>query len=359
MSQLTELTKELIKFKTTNDRPEELKRCIEFIESFFSECDVIIKKHESNSKHSLVILLKDTKEPELFLVAHCDVVPADEDMFTPVVKEGSLYGRGSVDNKGSVAVIMHLMKHYATQEKKPSIGLMITTDEEIGSENGVKYLLDLGYSSKFALVLDSGEDYEVVIKEKGLLHVKLSAKGKSAHGSRPWNGENAIDKLIQIYQDIKKKFPDTKPDDRWHKTVNLGKISGGRVVNQVPSKAEMELDMRFVSDKERDEMQNYLENLDAECKILSGGNVLDTDESNKYLQSLKASITKVIGKETKFSKEHGATDARFFAEKNIPSGLLLPQGKNIHAKDEYVKVESLDKVYDILTDFIDNNISTI
>ena len=197
--EVVSLTDQLIRFKTTSDNYLELKRCMRFIEKYFSGCDVVIRKYERNKKPSLVVLFKQTKRLGLFLVGHIDVVPGDDEQFKPIVKSGRLYGRGALDNKVSVTIMMALMRYYSKQNHRPNIGLMITSDEEVGGKNGVEYLLKKqGYSANFGLVLDAGERYEIVTKEKGALHLKLSAKGKEAHGSKPWKGENAIDDLALV-----------------------------------------------------------------------------------------------------------------------------------------------------------------
>lgn len=356
-SELTKLNSELIKFKSTSDRPEELKKIVDFVEDYFSGSDVVVKRYESNKKPSIVVLLEDTKSPKLFLVAHLDVVPAEDSQFEPRVEGDMLYGRGSIDNKGSAAIIISLMKHYSQQDEKPDIGLMLTTDEEIGGKDGARYLVeDEGYSCEFAIVPDGGNDYEVVIKEKGLLHVRIKAKGQGAHGSKQWLGENALDRLIEIYHELRKEFPFTTEEDRWKQTLNLGVMHGGTAANKVAEQAEMELDMRFTSDQEKKRIKDYILNIEGvEVDIMSEGSLFDTDENNPYLHKLKSSVEKIIGRKINFSKEHGASDARHLADANIPSALLEPIGGNIHADEEFVVISSMETVYNILKDFVDEN----
>jgi len=360
-NEIVGLTKQLIRFKTTSDNYLELKKCIRFIEKYFSGCNVIIKKYESNKKPSLIVLFKKTKGAELFLVGHIDVVPASNELFKPIVKVGKMYGRGALDNKVNVAIIMSLMRFYSKQRQRPNIGLMITSDEEVGGKNGVGYLLrKQKYAADFSLVLDAGDNYEIVTQEKGALHVKISTKGRDAHGSRPWKGENAIDKLIDFYLKLKKSFPKTTKQNRWKQTVNLGMIKGGSAVNKVPDYAEMWLDMRFTNEKEKREIIKEIKRTRGiKFEIITDANVLNTNKNNLYVRALKESIEKIIKKKTRFSKEHGASDARFFAYKKIPTALIVPLGHNIHAKEEYVEINSISKVYDILKNFIDNNIGKI
>ncbi|MBW2970648.1 M20/M25/M40 family metallo-hydrolase, partial [Candidatus Woesearchaeota archaeon] len=199
MGEIVEITKQLIEFKTTSENPEELKKCIDFIEDYFKDMELFVHRFNSKKKPSVAVTLQDTKNPELFLAAHCDVVPADDSEFVPEEKDGRLYGRGAIDNKASVAICMRLMKYYSQQNNKPNIGVMFTTDEEIGGKEGVNLLLNNeGYSCKFAIVMDGGENYNIVHRHKGSLHIKMVARGKGTHGSRPWEGDNAIEKLLDF-----------------------------------------------------------------------------------------------------------------------------------------------------------------
>ncbi|NIU59932.1 MAG: peptidase dimerization domain-containing protein, partial [Phycisphaerae bacterium] len=78
-------------------------------------------------------------------------------------------------------------------------GVMITADEEIGGANGARQALK-EIKAEFCIALDGGGLNKIVIKEKGIVKLKLIARGKTAHGARPWLGENAIENLINDYQ---------------------------------------------------------------------------------------------------------------------------------------------------------------
>ena len=75
-------------------------------------------------------------------------------------------------------------------------GIIITADEEIGGANGARQALK-EIKAAFCVALDGGSLKKIVIKEKGIVRLKLVARGKTAHGARPWLGENAIEKLIE------------------------------------------------------------------------------------------------------------------------------------------------------------------
>ena len=137
--EITALLRKLVSFKTTADNPEELSKCIDFVKGFLPKT-LIVKKYVKNKKPSLVITFAKTKNPEIFFACHLDVVPAPDSMFVPRIKGKRMYARGSYDDKGSAAALICLMRDFAKEGKKPSVGLILTTDEEIGEKTEWDFL---------------------------------------------------------------------------------------------------------------------------------------------------------------------------------------------------------------------------
>ncbi|MDI1352580.1 MAG: M20/M25/M40 family metallo-hydrolase, partial [bacterium] len=135
---------------------------------------------------------------KLWLVAHIDVVPADPNMFTLAVKDHRIVGRGVLDMKLGVAYYIEFLKELgASNLKNYDIGVMLTSDEEVGGMNGVRYLLDeQGYRGKIGFLPDGGFDWKIEEAAKGILWIKIKVHGVASHGSRPWLGVNAINNLI-------------------------------------------------------------------------------------------------------------------------------------------------------------------
>jgi Acetylornithine deacetylase/Succinyl-diaminopimelate desuccinylase and related deacylases len=191
---MKELLIELIKFKTTAQRTNELKSIIDFVENYLKETNLIIKKYEKNNKFSLVATFKDTKHPKIFFVGHLDVVDAKDELFNPKIEGNIIKGRGAIDMKGPSAVLIELFKELSKENKNYDIGLMLTTDEEIGSQNGVEYLLnEENYSCDFAIIPDGGFNFNIINRENVFYIFRVISKGKSAHGSESWEGINAIE----------------------------------------------------------------------------------------------------------------------------------------------------------------------
>ena len=358
--EIVKLLSDLIKIKSLDRNPQGLQEVVRYCKNFLEGLPLKIHEYEKSGKPSLVITFGETKRPKVFFVGHLDVVDAEEDQFKPKIEGDRLYGRGALDMKGPDAIMLFLFRKLAEEGLKPDIGLMLTTDEEVGSDNGVRYLLfDEGWSSDFALIPDGGENFKLIIAEKGVLHVKLTARGKAAHGSRVWEGVNALDALINFYNDFKKEFPQEPCGDpeHWHNTINLGRFEGGNSVNRVADKGEMYLDIRFVEPWTSDKMLDHLREKAStygieEVELISRGEVMNTSPDEPHLVKFRKVASEVLGRGVELSKEHGATDGRFFAEKGIPVAITYPIGANIHGRDEWVDLNSLETLYRIMYAFV-------
>lgn len=349
---LVKMTSELMRFKTTKDNYDEKKSIISFVKEQFKEKKVFIREFEKNKNPSLVITLGRGRKPKIFLNGHLDVVPADDQEYTAKIGKRRIYGRGSGDMKAACAVMIEVMKHFSACKKRPSLGLMLTTDEEVGGKDGVEYLLkNKKFSSDLAIIPDGGTDLKnIVLKEKGVLHLKIKAYGKSAHGSRPFLGENAVEKLIKSYLRLRKVIPELT-EKRWQNTMNLGKFSGGDTVNKVPDWAEMYLDIRYTQKADKDDIIRKIKKIVPIFEIISEGAPF-IQNKHRHIKSFKKVMERNIGQKVLFSRVEGASDARYFSEMGIPAIITKIKAKNIHSRGEWVDIREMGVFYDSLVEFI-------
>ncbi len=179
--------------------------------------------------------------PELVFSTHFDCVPP---FVTSRVEGDSLYGRGSCDAKGILAAqVLAAERLRAGGERR--VGLVFVVGEERGSDGA-----RMANSHRLAegcryLVNGEPTDGRLASATRGILRVKLSAKGRPAHSSRPELGESAIDKLLDALVRLREQ---TLPDDpvlgRTHYAIGL--ISGGIAPNVISPHAEAELMFRTV-----------------------------------------------------------------------------------------------------------------
>ncbi|MFA5185501.1 MAG: M20/M25/M40 family metallo-hydrolase [Patescibacteria group bacterium] len=349
---ILETTCDLIRFRTTPDNPAEIERCLSYARDFLKTAGWMTEDFVNNGTKSLYA--GSNREPKILFAAHLDVVPAEEVQFGPKEINGRLYGRGALDMKSGTAVLLHLLAEIGP---RPEIGLILTTDEETGGFNGTKFVLEQGIMPKVVILPDGGKDWQnIVHKEKGVLWVKVVAQGKPAHGSVPWQGENAILKLNKALESITSGFlPHAEhPDDHWVATCNIGKIEGGTASNKVAETASAVCDIRLTENDNPDGVFEKLvssmpEGINLE-KLLDEPLVF-VPQDNPIIQ-VYAEAIKTQGGNPKFTLDYGSSDARFFTPQNIPVILSQPTGDGHHGIDEWVDIASIQKYHDTVREFI-------
>lgn len=352
MRELVELTKKLMTFPTTHTRPDEIRRCADFIESYLKSVPVQVTRMDCDGIPSLWVLPSSDRVPVL-LMSHIDVVDAPTSLFQPVERDGRLYGRGSIDDKYAVALSLVLlsrqMKELGAQGKGQEalpFGILITGDEEVGGYRGAREALP-HIPADFAIALDGGSLHEIIVKEKGILRLHLIAQGRTAHGARPWLGRNAIEILMDDLSAVKALFA-MQTEDHWHRTLNIGLIQGGVSVNQVPDKAEARLDIRYTENDDPDALVEAIRE-----KVRSRVDVVEREplffgETAGPVQTLLTLVPKA-----RLGRAHGASDARFLSQFGIPGIVWGADGEESqHAENEHVVIDSIVRLYETLDRFV-------
>ncbi len=357
---LIKTTFDLIKFPSEPENLQAKLDIINFIKDKFKDKPVFIREFTSNHQPSILITLEETLNPQILLYAHLDVVPAPETEFNPQIKNGKIYGRGAGDMKSSAAVILELFLSYLDQDKKPSIGLMFTCDEEVGGFDGTKHMLEEGVSCELCIMPDSSKGTDTLITyQKGVSIIKVWAHGRSAHGSRPHLGSNAIEKVIKDLTKIRKLFK-RKQKKNTRTTLNIGTIKGGEQTNQIPEYAEATLDIRYEDPTHFYKIFKKIKKYTIQnSEIMFSGSPFICDLKNPLIQNYISSTKKVLDKNPFFEKESGTSDARFFYEKNIPVIVTGIEKENSHSLNENCSIDDMVNFYNILKDFIDTHVDTI
>lgn len=342
-----EWLRQLIEFRTVSGKKEEMRRLYEWVLKRVEGYGLKVERVEKEGVESLILATKSLKRPKVLLQAHVDVVPAGEVMFHPRVEEGRLYGRGANDMKHAVAVYLSLLEkwHRKGVLGGMNVGVMLTSDEEVGGFKGVGYLVERGYGGEVVFLPDGGDNWGVVLEEKGVYHFKLKAKGKAAHGSRVWQGENAGDKLIRVYERLRRNFECSDPENHWHHTLNLGKMEGGDATNKVMEEAVFYLDLRHTAAVRKEEIEKMIREAigdegGVEVEESVYGSPLFVDKENKYVR-LWTQVLEQRGIKWHYHRGHGASDGRFFSAKGMPVVMSKMACGGLHTEEEWVDLESL------------------
>lgn len=339
LNEIIENTKKLMSYKTIKENYNEFIEAHKYIKEQLK--DFYIEEYTINNYQNLVISNTKDKHLDIIFCAHLDVVPADS--YEGKIVDDKLYGRGSIDMKGQLSVVISLLKNNKTNKK---IAFIITSDEEIGGACCEEIMKN--YTADLAVVPDASSDFNLIIEEKGLLQIEVTAKGISHHASEPTKGENAILKLYDIYNEILKIYPIPK-EDEYLPTVNLSKIIGGKANNAVPDEATMTLDIRNNKEITHEEILKNIKSISSvsSIKILNQGNIFQVDPNNPKIKDYMENANKILKREVKLEKCHATSDGVYFSEKNIPTILTNPKGDDWHGPGEYVEIESLYTLYEL------------
>lgn len=193
----------------------------------------------------------------MLVLLHTDVVPsgAPSDWkfapFAPFEKDGKLYGRGVLDDKGPLVAAFAALRILKAHEGQINGAFTFGAvgDEEVGIGVGLPYLIEQGLiQCTDAVIPDiAGNMREINVAEKGRLLLKVKGRGRQAHAMEPARGVNAINAMARFLVALQ----NTRLRHRAHPilggpTVNAGLVRGGVAPNAVPADCEATLDIRYV-----------------------------------------------------------------------------------------------------------------
>ena len=351
--EIIELTAELIEKETVNPPGNEYL-AKEVIVSSLERLKARIEIIEGEKGRPNILGYLGEGEPSVAIIAHLDVVPAGSgwksDPFSARVRDGRIYGRGALDNKGPYAAAWAGVKAIleSSLPLKGTIILGAVADEERGSRLGMEFLLKKGFSPSFAIIPDGGKIDEAVIGEKGLIWLKISSRGKAAHACNPGKGENAIYEVVDFLSAVR----DYRFEGDFHPlfnepTLNLGRIEGGEAPNMVADKCEAILDIRYPLGMKGNDIVAQLKNLAEEKRVkikmervnFSQPHIV---EENSPLVEAFSKVGKRMGMNLRLGTMGGNSIAKNLYFKGVPSITHSPAEEDLtHQANEYVKVDNL------------------
>ena len=226
--EVAQLLSNLIRINTTNP-PGNETAAANYIAQYLGKEGFKTEIIESASgRGSVITRLKGTGEkPSLLLLAHLDVVPANPqewtvDPFGGIIKDGYVYGRGALDVKSLTVIEVVAMKLLKKNniKLKGDVVLAATADEEKGGEEGAGYILK-NYRDKIwcpyvineggglAIPTKKGYIFPVQTAEKGILWLKIKARGIPGHGSTPNMADNAVLRMNSVIDKLRSYKPET------------------------------------------------------------------------------------------------------------------------------------------------------
>jgi succinyl-diaminopimelate desuccinylase len=296
--------------------------------------------------------------PTVVLHGHIDVVPGDDGQFTPRVEGDRLYGRGAYDMKGGLAAMMAATCRLARQDTV-KVHFVCVSDEETNEEEGTRasdHIVQQGYTGDFAI---TGEptNLHIGIQAKGVLAMRIEIRGRSAHGSTPWLGDNAVLKAVDVFRGIE-TLPFTRESSEMfdRPSISLGRIAGGDAMNRVPDHCALDVDIRYLPGQDPDEILAGIGSLDgAEVTHVFHRKPIVVERENPYVQLLADAVLNVTTLEESIAVgRDGTSDVISFLEAGTPGVEFGPAGEGHHGPEEWVSIDSLTRYRDALIQFVES-----
>jgi succinyl-diaminopimelate desuccinylase len=325
---------------------------------------------EGGLRPNIVVRIPGSSTQRLWIVTHMDVVPEGDrslwetDPFSPVVKEGKVYGRGANDNGQEIVASIFAAYALKKLDLTPAreICLCFVADEETGSFYGIQYLLRNGLFSTQDLVVvpDGGTERGdfIEIAEKSILWFNVQVFGKQVHASKPNEGLNACRIANELSVDLDRAlhsaFPDKDdifipPLSTFEPTKREPNVAN---INTVPGKEVFAFDCRILPGVALDDV---LEVIDEICrrKANESGALIEyeilqrndaappTNADAPVVRLLKKTIKEVLGVDPVIGGIGGGTCAAFFRAREIPAAVWAQEADTAHMPNEYAVIEHM------------------
>lgn len=248
---------------------------------------------------------------------------------------------------------------------KGTLSFSATPDEETDGFAGSGFITKEGLiKSDYCIISEPSGICNVFNSHKGSLWLELTTIGKAAHGSTPWLGINAFEKMMKIVnvinKDLKPKlarrvssFPTIPPEGNVATITMGGLIKGGTAINTVPERCSTTIDRRFIPKETikevKGEIFNILEQLQREdpefkieTKIKTETNACSIPRNSLICKTVVNAVRDITKREPSITMCLGSLDMRYFVNAGIPTVVYGPGlMEKAHTKDEYVLIEDL------------------
>lgn len=318
--------------------------------------------------------------PTLHFNGHLDVVPAGEgwtvDPFAAVVRDGRIYGRGVTDQKAGIAASIFAVEaiRRAGIKLAGSVEQSATVDEESGGFAGVAYLARNGHFRREAIdyvIITEPLDYDrICLGHRGVYWFEVLTRGRTAHGSMPFLGASAIDRMARFIAEIehqlkpklqlRRTMMPVEPEGARSATINVNSVSGGQPIDGIQTPCVADLcraifDRRFLLEENFEDVRGELielldrlqtddEDFSYQMNDLMIVHPTMTSPESELVTTMTSAITSSVGRRPPLIASPGTYDQKHFAriagiEQCIAYG---PGILNLaHQPDEYCEIEHL------------------
>ncbi len=362
--ELVDLTIQLVQTPTENP-PGNEKGAAQLLKPFLSKMGFKIKTVLSPKGRWNLLAEKRWGKGGRTLIfnGHLDVVPAGNPSqwkyppFQGKLTKGKIYGRGSSDMKSGIASFIHALSTIERSKiplHRGAVILHLVSDEESHGHQGMGFLTQRGGIQGNAALVGEPTDLQPVIAQKGALWLRILTLGKSAHGSSPHLGVNAIEKMTTLVRRLNSISLEKEHPLLGKPTLSIGTIQGGTKINIVPDRCQIEVDRRMLPHERREkvlgEIKEILDSLQFQDPLfqyrmeeIDFAEPTEIDPDEEIVKIGVEAIQNVTGRKPKPRGFSGFTDSRFYVNQcHIPTLIFGPGGiDQPHTTDESVEVDAL------------------
>jgi succinyl-diaminopimelate desuccinylase len=351
------LTRRLIRYRSYT--PGGAESTIDFISGWFEARGLETARYKGAGTHgelSSLVVRVGSGRPRILLHGHADVVPGDEEQFEALERDGELFGRGVYDMKGALAAMMYAIEDLHVTGCDATVELLIVPDEERehGGAKGAEVLIQNGHTGDF-LITGEPTDFHIGLQAKGVLDLRVTVRGKSAHGSRPWLGKNAVLLAYEHYKRVL-ELPFAKEQSELfpYPSINMARIVGGDVINRVPDRCTYDLDIRYLPEQDPKEITRQIRSIDlpAEARVLFMHEPTYVSRNSPFVNALREVAARHFHGNPDGVGRHGASDIVFFQRAGVPGVEFGPVGGGHHGPREFVVADSLETYRQMLVQFV-------
>lgn len=359
---------ELVRFDTTS-RDGNIP-LIKFVESYLDSWDIphFRVDYEAGKKTNLFATIGPDIAGGIVLSGHTDVVPVDgqawaSNPFELSERDGRLYGRGTCDMKGFIAVALALVPQFKSANLKTPIHLALSCDEEVGCK-GVRPLVTHirdHMKKPRAVIVGEPTSMQVVNAHKAALTFSTEVTGHEAHSSLTDQGVNAImvagellGEISRIREDLTARGDPSHRFNPPYSTIHVGVIEGGTAKNIIPRKCSFQWETRLLPLADPAEVptrfEKYAASLEPAMQKIAGDTGINNQQTN---------IVPGLAPEDNSPAEHLAlhlagangahavsycTEAGLFQQIGIPAIICGPGSiEQAHKPDEYIDISEMQK----------------
>ncbi len=367
---IRKLLADLVGFDTISDRTN--LPLIAHIERYLAGFGIKGERivDETGQKAALWVTIGPEDRPGFVLSGHTDVVPVvgqdwSHDPFKLAERDGKLYGRGTTDMKGFVAVCLAMVPEMVDARLKTPIHLAISYDEEIGCVGVRPMLREVARKKVRPLGCFVGEptQMQVIIGHKGKHGVRATFRGLARHSSIAPEGVNAIEYAAELIVEIRRRamalaaaHATDSLYDVPHSTLLTSIVHGGAALNIVPDTCTVEFECRGIGITEsrevtdaivawaKAELEPAMKARNAECGI-AFEEILDYPALDTEADAPIVTLAKSLAGRNDHAKVAFGTEASLFADiADIPSVVIGPGSiAQAHTPDEFVEMAELEK----------------